>query len=94
MRVFRNFGIIFGIVILILTGCGKEVAGDEKTAEEYVKAHGYKITSYESKVDKYTLDKDKLYGSVESTPYNKSGVFKKKNLISILERKLRYMVSQ
>jgi hypothetical protein len=60
---------IIGLVVLILTGCSKQVTGDEKTAEEYVKAQGYKITSYKGQVDKYILDKDKIFGTSASTIY-------------------------
>lgn len=43
MRRVINIGLIIGLFFLILTGCKKEVTGDEKTAEEYVKAQGYTI---------------------------------------------------
>jgi hypothetical protein len=56
------------LVFLIIAGCNKEVTGDEKTASEYVKAQGYKISSYKGQVQTYTLDKSKLYGSTVSLP--------------------------
>ena len=68
MREFIKLGVIVGLVFLILTGCGKEVTGDEKTAEQYVEDQGYKIISYEGQVSKYTLDKGKL----ESTPHQQA----------------------
>lgn len=44
-------------MIFIISGCTKELTGDEKTAADYVKAKGYKILSYKGEIDKYTLDK-------------------------------------
>jgi hypothetical protein len=61
--------ILIGLIIVTFVGCTKKVTGDEKTAEEYVKAQGYKITSYNGEIQKYTLDKSKIYGSTEAIPY-------------------------
>jgi hypothetical protein len=72
MRGLINIGLIIGLFSLILIGCTKEVTGDEKTATEYVKARGYIITSYKGQIQKYTLEKDKLYGSTESIPYRQA----------------------
>ncbi|WP_336776995.1 DUF4830 domain-containing protein, partial [Paenibacillus sp. MMO-58] len=68
MRSLTNWGIILGLLFLILAGCGKEISGDEKKAEQYVKQQGYKVTSRKGEVQKYVLDKSKLFGgSAEST---------------------------
>lgn len=72
MRSLTNLGIILGVLFLILTGCGNVVKGDEKTAEQYVEQQGYKITSRKGEVQKYILDKSKLYGSTETVPYQQS----------------------
>lgn len=69
MSGFIKWGVIVGLVFLILTGCGKEATGDEKAAEQYVEEQGYKITSRKGEIHKYDLDKSKLYGSTESLPY-------------------------
>lgn len=69
MRGYINFAIIIGLVLMIFTGCSKEVISDEKTAEQYVEQHGYKVTSQNGEVQKYVLDKSKLFGSAESTQY-------------------------
>lgn len=54
------------------------ITGDQKTATEYVKAKGYKISSYDGQVQKYTLNKDKLlYGITETIPYRQAWGFKK-----------------
>lgn len=50
----------------------KNIVGDEKTAEEYVKSHGYEITKYKGEIDKYTLEKGMLYGRTENIPYQQS----------------------
>jgi hypothetical protein len=68
MRRFSKLGIIIGLVMLILAGCIKQVTGDEKTAEAYVTRQGYKISSYKGQVDKYILDKGKIFGTMESIP--------------------------
>ncbi|MHB1126923.1 MAG: hypothetical protein ACYC2T_08185 [Bacillota bacterium] len=62
------FGVLL-ILFIILAGCGKEVEKDEKTAEEYVKKLGYKITTSRGEVHKYVLDKTKLTAGTETTPY-------------------------
>jgi len=72
MREFIKLGVIVGFVFLILAGCGKDVTGDEKTAEQYVEDRGYKINTRLGKTDKYKLDKSKLYGSTETIPYQQS----------------------
>ncbi|MBP1967180.1 hypothetical protein [Paenibacillus aceris] len=65
MRRYIKYAIIIGVVLMISTGCGKEVIGDEKTAEQYVELHGNKVTSRNGEVQKYVLDKSNL----ESTQY-------------------------
>ncbi|MGM0884460.1 MAG: hypothetical protein ACQEXQ_25900 [Bacillota bacterium] len=64
-----KFGILTGLLLLILIGCSNKITGDEKTAEQYVMAQGYKITSYKGEVHSYTLDKSKLFGGTESIPF-------------------------
>jgi len=72
MKGFIKLGVLVGLVFLIFAGCSKDVAGDEKTAEQYVEDRGYKITSHKGETDKYLLDKSKLYGSTEAIPYRQS----------------------
>lgn len=57
---------------MISAGCSKGVTGDEKTAEYYVKSQGYEITSRRGKVDKYTLEKSRLYGGTETIQYQQA----------------------
>jgi hypothetical protein len=42
----KLFFALIGLMIFASVGCTKELTGDEKTAADYVKAQGYKITSY------------------------------------------------
>lgn len=56
-------------MIFSFMGCSKKAIGDEKKAEEYVKDQGYKITARKGEVQKYTLEKNKLYGATETIPY-------------------------
>jgi hypothetical protein len=64
--------ILIGLVLFTFIGCNKNITGDEKIAEEYVKSQGYEITGYKGEVKKYTLEKSKLYGSTGSIPYQQS----------------------
>lgn len=66
----RAFILIFlGLLLVALTGCSKQISGGELTAEQYVKSQGYAITARGGPIYSYQLDKSKLYGSPESTPY-------------------------
>lgn len=69
MRGYIDSTIIIGLVLMILTGCGKEVIGDEKTTEQYIEQQGYIVTSRNGEIQKYVLEKSKLFGSAESTRY-------------------------
>jgi hypothetical protein len=57
---------------MISAGCSKGVTGDEKTAEDYVKSQGYEIASRRGEIDKYTLEKSRLYGGTETRPYQQA----------------------
>lgn len=64
--------VIFAVItmfIILLTGCAKSATGDEKKAEDYVKAKGYRITSRDGQVHKYTLEKSRLYKGTKTIPY-------------------------
>jgi hypothetical protein len=68
---------MIGFIFFIFIGCSKdvitkEVTGDEKTAEQYVKSRGYKIVDYIGESQKYTLDKNKLYGAPDSLLYEQT----------------------
>lgn len=68
----RLLYIIIGLIFIISVGCNKSISDDEKTAENYVKSQGYEITSRIGEVDKYTLEKSKLYGGTASIPYQQA----------------------
>lgn len=61
--------LIISLIIFTFVACTKRVTGDEKTAENYVKSQGYKIASQKGEIQKYTLEKDKLYGTAETIQY-------------------------
>ncbi|WP_282937897.1 hypothetical protein [Paenibacillus sp. RC67] len=64
------FLIVFlGLMLVYVTGCSKQISGDELTAEQYVKSQGYAVTARGGPIYSYQLDKSKLYGSPDSTPY-------------------------
>jgi hypothetical protein len=64
----RLFCIVIGLIFLISAGCSKGVAGDEKTAENYVESQGYKITARKGEIEHYTLEIGRLNGSSEARP--------------------------
>ena len=68
----RLLYIIIGLIFIISVGCNKSISDDEKTAENYVKSQGHEITSRIGEVDKYTLEKSKLYGGTASIPYQQA----------------------
>lgn len=69
---YLNFGILIGLMLLILVGCNNEVTGDEKIAEQYVMAQGYKDITYKGEVYSYTLEKSELFESTESIPFQQA----------------------
>ncbi|MEK3725267.1 hypothetical protein [Paenibacillus sp. FSL H8-0034] len=64
--------LLVGLLTLILNGCNKEMTVDETTAAAYVKAQGYAIMKSNGVIDTYTLEKAKLSGPMESTPYQQA----------------------
>ncbi|MFD0618217.1 hypothetical protein ACFQZR_12155 [Paenibacillus sp. GCM10027629] len=77
MRRVISIGLIIGFLFLVLIGCNKELTGDEKTAAEYVKAQGFTIISHKGEFHRYTLEKNKLYGTTESIPYRQAWAVQK-----------------
>jgi hypothetical protein len=65
-------GTILILALAIFTGCGQEAVDDIKIAEQYARQQGYKITSRNANVQKYVLDKNKLFGSSDSMPYQQT----------------------
>jgi hypothetical protein len=63
---------ILGLMLMISSGCSKGGTIDAKTAEDYVKTKGYIITDRKGEIQRYTLDKSKLYGSTKTIPYQQS----------------------
>jgi hypothetical protein len=67
----RVLFILFVLMIFVFVGCTSqiEITGDEKTAEDFIKAKGYTITARKGQIQKYVLEKNKLYGTTETIPY-------------------------
>jgi uncharacterized membrane protein YcgQ (UPF0703/DUF1980 family) len=61
--------IVLGLIFLIITGCSNSSGNDEGTAVKYAKTQGYEIITQNGEIQKYTLEKSKLYGSTETLPY-------------------------
>ncbi|WP_028553036.1 hypothetical protein [Paenibacillus sp. UNC451MF] len=68
-NVFKGLFIGMMLILVCLIGCSKDVTGDELTASQFVKSHGYAVTESSGPVHTYELNKSKLYGSPEATPY-------------------------
>lgn len=64
--------ILFTLVIFIFSGCTTKVTRDEKIAEDFVKSKGYTINAQKGQIQKYILEKNKLYGGTETIPYQRS----------------------
>lgn len=64
--------ILFVIMAFIISGCTPKATGNEKTAKDFVKAKGYKITAEKGQIQKYVLEKSKLYGGTETIPYQQA----------------------
>jgi len=58
--------VLIGLMLFTVTVCTIKVTTDENTAVTYVKAQGYKITAQKGEVLKYTLEKSKLYGAIDT----------------------------
>lgn len=61
--------VLIGLILLTFVGCSEKVTGAEKIAEDYVKSQGYNITDRKGEIQKYTLEKSKLYGATETLLY-------------------------
>ena len=57
------------LILLIFIGCTPNISGDEKTSEDFVKYQGYTIITRIGEIQKYTLEKSKLYGGTGTIPY-------------------------
>jgi hypothetical protein len=58
------------LIFFVWSKTSTTVTGEEKTAEEFIKSKGYKITSYKGKIEKYTLEISKLQpGNTECIPF-------------------------
>ena len=64
--------ILIGLMLLSFVGCTPKVTGDEKTAEDFVKSQGYTVTARKGEIQKYILEKSKLYGRTETIPYQQA----------------------
>ena len=61
--------VLIGLILLIFIGCTPKITGDEKTAEDFIKSQGYTIITGKGEIQKYTLEKSKLYGGTRTIPY-------------------------
>ena len=60
------------LMIFVLCGYAAQNSGDEKKAEKFVKSQGYTVIAQNGEVEKYVLEKSKLYGGTETIPYRQT----------------------
>ena len=69
----KKLSVIFiGLLIFVFVGCSNKSTGNESIAKEYVEAKGYKITESKGEIERYTLEKSKIYGGLEVIPYQQA----------------------
>lgn len=68
----KVFFILIGLILITLAGCTEKISGDERKAEAFVKSQGYIITARKGEIQKYILEKSKLYGGTETIPYQQA----------------------
>ena len=64
--------ILFTLMTFVFSGCTPKITGDEKTAENFIISKGYTITAQKGQIQKYVLEKNKLYGGTGTIPYQQS----------------------
>lgn len=64
--------IFFTLMTFVFSGCTPQITGDEKTAKDFIISKGYTITAQKGLIQKYVLEKNKLYGGTETIPYQQS----------------------
>ena len=64
--------ILFILMTFVFDGCTPKITGDEKTAEDFIKSKGYTIIAQKGQIQKYVLEKNKLYGGTETIPYQQA----------------------
>ncbi|WP_238916303.1 DUF4830 domain-containing protein [Clostridium sp. YIM B02555] len=64
--------ILFTLMTFAFNGCTPKITGDDKTAEDFIIFKGYTITAQKGQIQKYILEKNKLYGGTETIPYQQS----------------------
>ena len=68
----KKIFVIFMGLLIIFVGCSKKATSNENIAKEYVEDKGYKITESKGEIDRYTLEKSKLYGGLEASQYQQA----------------------
>lgn len=60
------------LIGIIFIGCTPNITGDEKTAEDFIKSQGYTIIARKGEIQKYTLERSKLYGEINTLEYQQA----------------------
>lgn len=68
----KILSLLIGIIFIIFIGCTPNITGDEKTAEDFVKSQGYTIIARKGEIQKYTLERSKLYGGINTLKYQQA----------------------
>ncbi|MVX67295.1 DUF4830 domain-containing protein [Clostridium chromiireducens] len=68
----KILSLLIGMIFIIFIGCTSNITGDEKTAEDFVKSQGYTIITRKGEIQKYTLERSKLYGGINTLEYQQA----------------------
>lgn len=61
--------VLIVLILLPIIGCRSNISDNKKISEDFVKSQGYAITTRKGEIQKYTLEKSKLYGGTGTIPY-------------------------
>lgn len=65
----KIFTALVALIVLTFFGCTKNLTNDEELAKADIKNRGYEIIESKGEIDKYKLDKSKIFGGTETIPY-------------------------
>ncbi|WP_259618735.1 hypothetical protein [Paenibacillus doosanensis] len=72
MRNLAALCLIISLLLACAAACSRDSDPGSQTAKRYVQSQGYEVTKVRGLVEKYTLDRAKLYGETSTLPYRQS----------------------
>lgn len=65
----KIFTTLIALIVLTFFGCTRNLTDNEELAKVDIKNRGYEIIESKGEIDRYRLDKSKIFGGTETTPY-------------------------